>query len=188
MRDIILASGSPRRKELLSLVCSSFTVDVSDVDESKITAQTPTELTLLLAKEKCLAVAKAHEDSVVIGCDTVVELDEKILGKPKNKAHAREMINALSGKLHYVHTGVFIKSGKEERAFTVTTTVEFAQVSQQEAEDYISTKDPYDKAGGYGIQSGAARFVKGISGCYYNVMGFPVQSVYTALREMDVLK
>ncbi len=187
MSNIILASGSPRRKELLALICDNFTVSVSDVDESKITADTPKELVLLLAKEKCLAVAKAHENSVVIGCDTVVEHDGNVLGKPKDKEQARKMINALSGKKHYVHTGVFIKNAKCEKAFTVTTTVEFAQISAQEAEDYISTDDPYDKAGGYGIQSGAARFVKGVNGCYYNVMGFPVQSVYTALREIGAL-
>ncbi len=187
MEKIILASASPRRRELLSLICNNFEITVSDVDESKIKSDSPEELTILLAKAKCIAVENLKSGCVVIGCDTIVELNSEILGKPTNKEHARQMISSLSGKEHSVHTGVFIKHKEVELAFAVTTIVEFAPMTNEEIENYISTTDPYDKAGGYGIQSGAARFVKNINGCYYNVMGFPVQRVYKALLGMGVL-
>ncbi len=187
MKKIILASGSPRRKELLKLICDDFIVKVSDVDESKITAETPEKLTIMLAKAKCLAVAQTEKTNLVIGADTVVELKGAVLGKPKTRENALEMITELSGKTHAVHTGVYIKYGEAEEFFSVTTKVEFAEITQTEAEIYINTDDPYDKAGGYGIQSGAAKFIKSINGCYYNVMGFPIQKIYTALKQLGAV-
>ncbi len=181
MKQIILASVSPRRKELLSLICKDFKTIASDVDESKLKANSSKELTMLLAKEKCLAVLKNNSNSIVIGCDTVVELNGQTLEKPKDKEHARQMITSMSGISHYVHTSVYITDGNLSKSFTATTQVTFDQISLQEVESYISTDDPYDKAGGYGIQSGAAKFVKSINGCYYNVMGFPVSRVYKEL-------
>ncbi len=183
MKDIILASVSPRRKELLGLICDNFKTVASDVDENILRANSSIELTMLLAKEKCLAVSKQHPNSIVIGCDTVVELNGKTLEKPSDKEHARQMITSMSDKSHSVHTSVYITNGKQHTSFTVTTQVTFAQLTPQEVEDYISTDDPYDKAGGYGIQSGGAKFVKCINGCFYNVMGFPVQKIYTELAK-----
>ncbi len=181
MKNIVLASKSPRRIELMNVITNKFTTIVSNVDESLIVEKNPEKLALALAREKCLAVAKNHEDEIVIGCDTVVSCNEEIFGKPKNKEDARRMLNAMSGKAHDVHTGVFIKANDAERFFTSTTKVVFDKMTEDEIERYIDTDEPYDKAGGYGIQGKAAVFIKGIEGCYYNVMGFPINEIYKCL-------
>ncbi len=187
MADIILASSSPRRRELMALVCTDYKVITGDVDESAVSADSPCALALKLAKLKCKVVADTQENSVVIGCDTVVEIDGKALGKPKDKLEAQRMMSDLSGKTHAVHTGVAINCNGQQNSFTVSTNVKFAKLSQAEIDEYISTDEPYDKAGGYGIQGKAAKFIEGIDGCYYNVMGFPVQKVYDCLRALGAL-
>ena len=185
--SLILASGSPRRKELLAMICPEFSVITSEVDESAITAPTPAETALALATAKCKAVAKEHPEDVVIGCDTVVDVDGAVFGKPADRDDARRMIRVLAGRGHLVHTGVCIAAQGRELCFAATTKVVFGALSDAEIEAYIATDDPYDKAGAYGVQNGAAKFVAGIEGCYFNVMGFPVSRVYNALKELDVL-
>lgn len=187
MQPIILASGSPRRKELMALIRPDYTVETSDVDEGALTADTPAQLAAVLAAAKCRAVARHNPHSVVIGCDTVVEHAGQVYGKPRDKAHATAMMHALSGDTHLVHTGVCICCGARCEQFVQTTRVQFAPLSEREIEAYVSTDEPYDKAGGYGVQGRAAKFVRSIEGCYYNVMGFPVQRVYEALRTFDCL-
>lgn len=171
---LILASGSPRRKELLAMITPDYTVKVSAVDESAITAETPAELARALGTAKCLAVAAEEPSALVIGCDTVVECDGKVFGKPHSKEEARKMLTALSGCRHYVHTGVCLAEGERVKNFVVTSAVDFYPISEADMEAYINTAEPYDKAGGYAIQGHAAVWCKGIEGCYYNIMGLPV--------------
>lgn len=184
---LILASSSPRRKELLGLITPDFTVCAADIDERALSAPTPRELAGLLGRAKCAAVAQRRPADAVIGCDTVVDVDGQVLGKPRDRDDARRMIGLLSGRTHLVHTGVCIRWDGRERAFTDTTRVTFAPLSEAEIEAYIATPDPYDKAGAYGVQSGAAKFVQSIEGCYFNVMGFPVPRVYAVLKELGAL-
>lgn len=182
MKKLILASGSPRRKELLALAQPSYTVKVSDVDESAITAPTPAELAKALGRAKCLAVAAQEPDAVVLGCDTVVEFEGQVFGKPKDRADAKRMLQALSGQRHYVHTGVCLAQGEHIENFVVTSAVDFLPIEENDLENYINTREPYDKAGGYAIQGHAAVWCKGIEGCYYNIMGLPVSRVAQALK------
>ena len=183
MKQLILASGSPRRKELLALVTPDFTVKVSDVDESAITAPTPAGLAKALARAKCLAVAETEPEALVLGSDTVVEFEGEVFGKPKNRQDAQRMLQALSGKRHYVHTGVCMAQGDHIENFVVSSAVEFFPIEEADLQGYIDTKEPYDKAGGYAIQGHAAVWCKGIEGCYYNIMGLPVSQVAQALKK-----
>lgn len=184
---LILASVSPRRKELLARITPDFTVLTSEFDESTVTAPTPCGTAAALAKGKCLAVAAQHPEDIVVGCDTVVEHEGAIYGKPHDKEDARRMLTALSGADHYVHTGVCIAApslpGGHE-CFAVTTRVRFFALTEAEIEAYISTDEPYDKAGGYGIQGAAALFCELIEGDYYNIMGLPVSRLARALRPL----
>ena len=183
MKQLILASGSPRRKELLALVTPDFTVKVSDVDESAITAPTPAGLAKALARAKCLAVAETEPEALVLGSDTVVEFEGEVFGKPKNRQDAQRMLQALSGKRHYVHTGVCMAQGDHIENFVVSSAVDFFPSEEADLQGYIDTKEPYDKAGGYAIQGHAAVWCKGIEGCYYNIMGLPVSQVAQALKK-----
>lgn len=187
--ELILASGSPRRKELLALVTPEFSVATSDVDESAISAPTPVLLVQKLAHAKCHAVAVQHPSACVLGCDTVVDVDGEVLGKPHDAADARRMMRLLSGRTHRVHTGVCLAvPGRPDDVFACTSSVRFAALSEEEIEAYIATPEPYDKAGGYAVQGGAAKFVQGIEGCYHNIMGLPVSCVYTALKAAGIVK
>lgn len=181
---LVLASESPRRKELLRLITAEFETAPSAVEEEAIQAGSPPQLAQLRARAKALAVAKNRPQDTVIGCDTVVEAGGRLLGKPRDRGEARGMLLALSGRGHLVHTGVCVVHRQTAYPFTATTRVFFAPLDPEEIEQYISTDEPYDKAGGYGIQGGAARFVTGIEGCYYNVMGLPVQPLYRLLRQL----
>ena len=183
MKQLILASGSPRRKELLALVTPDFTVKVTDVDESAITAPTPAGLAKALARAKCLAVAETEPEALVLGSDTVVEFEGEVFGKPKNRQDAQRMLQALSGKRHYVHTGVCMAQGDHIENFVVSSAVDFFPIEEADLQGYIDTKEPYDKAGGYAIQGHAAVWCKGIEGCYYNIMGLPVSQVAQALKK-----
>lgn len=178
---LILASGSPRRKELLAKITPDFTVITSDFDESALTAPTPRQTAENLAFGKCMVVAGQHPTDTVIGCDTVVDFGGQVFGKPKDVQDARRMLKALSGADHYVHTGVCIWQGGRSKTFGVTTRVRFFALSDEQIETYIHTDEPYDKAGGYGIQGAAALFCEEIEGDYYNIMGFPVSRVARAL-------
>ena len=180
---LILASASPRRRELMALVDPDFTVAVSDVDESAIRADTPAHLAQALAAAKAQAVAAAHPADTVLGFDTVVECEGRVFGKPHGKAEALAMLRALSGNAHRVHTGVCVCRGGTAAATVETTVVHFAPVPEPELAAYVDTAEPYDKAGGYAIQGRAARWCSGIEGCYYNIMGLPVHRAVQLLAQ-----
>ena len=171
---LILASGSPRRRELLSLITDEFEVLVSGCDEF-VPEGTPAEkVPAILAEQKALAVAKLRPEDTVIGSDTVVVLNNEIFEKPKDKVHAHAMLKALSGKRHFVYTGVAVAEKGSVRSFVQKTEVEFYELSDETIEKYIATGEPMDKAGAYGIQGKGSVLVKGIIGDYFNVMGLPV--------------
>ena len=188
MEKIILASGSPRRKELLEQAGISFTIKVSEADET-ITKKEPWEAVMELAARKARAVTESgleEEDVIVIGADTVVAVDGKILGKPHSKEETEEMLRLLSGRVHQVCTGVALLSRNQgswrERTFYEETQVEMYPITEEEIREYVATGEPMDKAGAYGIQGRAAIFVKGIQGDYNNVVGLPVSRLYQELK------
>jgi septum formation protein len=183
-RDLILASGSPRRKELLSLYTADFTVCVSAFDESSVRAENPKELVEQLARGKCLAVAAQHPESIVIGCDTVVDVDGEVLGKPRDEQDARRMLAALSGRTHAVHTGVCVAYAGKCESFADSCAVRFFPISQQEIEAYVATAEPYDKAGAYAIQGRAALWLDRLEGDYYTIMGLPVSRTAQLVEKM----
>ncbi len=183
MKNIILASASPRRKELLQLAGVEFSVDVADADETLPDRITPRDAVEYLSKIKAEAVFDNHNDCIVIGADTVVAIGDEILGKPKDYDEANKMLNTLSGKTHYVYTGVSIISKEKSITFSQKTAVEFYQLNQSEIDEYIASKDCFDKAGGYGIQTNGCVLVKGIQGDYFNVVGLPVAETVRKLKE-----
>ncbi|SER27118.1 septum formation protein [Gracilibacillus ureilyticus] len=184
--QLILASSSPRRQELLKQVKIPFTVRIPAVDESLNKTLDPHEKVAQLALLKGRHVMIENEKEVVLAADTIVAFQNRIFEKPENKEEAKEMITALSGKVHEVYTGVVIKSNQKERVFVEKTEVEFWQLHDEEINSYISSDEPYDKAGGYGIQSIGSMFVKGIKGDYYNVVGLPVSWVVRELQKFLV--
>ena len=173
MNKLILASNSPRRKEIFTLLGLDFSVAVSN-NEPPISADLGAEKSAFLsAKAKAEDIFKNYPDATVVGADTVVAVSDKLLGKPCSEQDAINMLKALSGKKHEVITAVYICSPVKCKGFTVKTEVEFYELSDEEIVAYVKTGEPMDKAGAYGIQGKALRFVKGISGDYYNVVGFP---------------
>ena len=173
---IILASQSPRRKELLERMgIRDFETISPNVDESVFHGLPPEELVRRLSAEKAAAVAgRAGEDAIVIAADTVVALEGAVLGKPADELDAFKMLSALSGVRHQVYTGVTVCRGGEKQTAHEVTDVTFRELSEEEIEHYIATGEPMDKAGAYGIQGYGALLIQGISGDYYNVMGLPV--------------
>lgn len=149
---LILASGSPRRRELMSLITHDYTVITSDVDETKIAADSPAHLAKALATAKARAVAEENPDDVVCGFDTVVECEGEVFGKPKDEADAVRMLRALSGREHRVHTGVCICRGRRAAATVETTVVHFSPIAEDDLCAYVRTPEPYDKAGAYAIR------------------------------------
>lgn len=183
MTDIILASASPRRSELMTLAGFRFDVICADIDEIVPEKALPQEVVMSLALQKAQAVAKDHRKSAVVGSDTVVALDGKILGKPHSEKEAAEMLRSLSGRIHKVFTGVAIVCGEKVTSFFEETEVEFYPLTDQEILDYVATGEPMDKAGAYGIQGRGAVLVKRINGDYFNVMGLPISKVYRELKD-----
>ncbi len=180
---VILASQSPRRQELLKLIFNNFAVMPAEVDESipeNIAAPNAAEY---LAVKKAAAVASEHTDALVIGADTIVLNGGEILGKPENEAEAMKMLSALSGHKHSVITGCAIYFGGRHLSFSECTEVEFLPITQSEIKRYVESGEPMDKAGAYGIQGGAALFVKGIEGDYFNVVGLPVASLNRNIKK-----
>lgn len=182
MQNLILASSSPRRKELLENLHLTFEVSCSDVDESFNPEQTPGEIVMELSNRKAQAVGKKHPGSYVLGADTVVVLDGMILGKPQDRAEAFAMLKALSGRTHAVYTGVSIIAHGSENNFYVKTDVVFWELTDDEINAYIHTGEPFDKAGAYGIQGQGSILVKEISGDYFSVVGLPVSKTVRELR------
>jgi septum formation protein len=182
MKSIILASQSPRRKELLALLDLEFTVEVREVDEVFPDDLDATEVAEYLAKLKASAFTNITDEQLIITADTVVVLDNKILGKPKNKAEATQMLQSLSNRSHRVITGVCIKTCDKTISFSNTTKVYFKELTASEIDYYIENYKPFDKAGSYGIQEwiGAIGITK-IEGSYFNVVGLPIQELNTLL-------
>lgn len=183
--DIILASASPRRKEILGNTNVKFTVIKSEIDEVVLDNEKPQVVVMRLAFEKCLDIASKHEEDLVIGADTVVVLDDKILGKPKNENEAYEMIKLLSNKTHQVITGISlinVKSGKKI-IDCVVSSVKFKDLSEKDIRDYLQTNESLDKAGAYGIQGYGALLVEKIEGDYFNIVGLPISRLSDLLKE-----
>jgi septum formation protein len=178
---LILASGSPRRAELLRAAGIEFTVRIADVDETILPGESPRDYVLRLSRDKALAVA--GEDEILLGADTTVVIEDEIAGKPVDIEDARRMLKALSGKWHEVLTGVTLLRGHKILSDVAVTRVKFSEMSDPEIDWYVSTGEPMDKAGAYGIQGYASRFVECIEGSYSNVVGLPVQMVYRMLQE-----
>lgn len=184
--NLILASSSPRRQELLIQVHIPFTIRKPAIDESQIKTSDPFEKVKQLAVRKGRHVPVRGDKEVVLAADTVVSYQQQIFEKPADKNHARQMITALSGDIHEVFTGVMIRSRNEEKVFVERTKVEFWPLSEAEIDWYIATSEPYDKAGAYGIQSLGAMFVKEIIGDHYNVIGLPISRVVRELSAFSV--
>lgn len=172
---MILASQSPRRRELLGQMGFSFTVRPAKGEELPHPELTPAQLVEELARQKALEVsAEAEADDVVVAADTVVAIDGKVLGKPHDKVHAAQMLSALSGREHTVYTGVAVKRGETLLVEYEATQVRFRPLTEREIDLYIQTGEPMDKAGSYGIQGYGALLVEGIRGDYFNVVGLPI--------------
>ena len=183
--SLILASASPRRRELLSLITRAFTVIPAQGRETADKSLPPHLLVQELAKQKAAEVAASHPNDTVIGADTLVFLGSKIMGKPANTADAKRMLTLLSGNTHTVITAVAIaQNGAVTNVFAEKTKVKFFPLTDKEIIAYIATGEPMDKAGAYGIQGIGAILVKGIAGDYYNVMGLPVGRLYRELKPL----
>lgn len=190
MKSIILASASPRRKELMTQVGLTFRVQPSNNDEI-ITKNNPEEIVKELSYQKAKEVFEnGHLQDIVIGADTIVIYEGNILGKPKDEAEAYAMINRLQGNTHQVYTGVSVIWKQENNthvlAFAERTDVELFPMTDKEIKEYVDTKEPFDKAGGYGIQGCFASFVKRINGDYNNVVGLPVARLYQELKNQKL--
>ena len=192
-KSIILASGSPRRKELLLQIGIVPEIIVSHVEE-KITSAVPAEVVMSLAEQKAVDVAKdMPEGKMILGSDTVVAADGKILGKPKSHEEAYEMIRSLAGRSHQVYTGVcIVKKGAAGGKDTVVsfydeTDVQVSGMTEAEIREYADSEEPMDKAGAYAVQGFFARYIEGLRGSYANVMGLPVHLVYRKLKELDAI-
>jgi nucleoside triphosphate pyrophosphatase len=198
---LILASASPRRQELLRSAGIRFTVRPADIDERPRAGEAAQECAERLAGEKALAVFQGHRQSWVLGADTIVVVDDMILGKPRDAVEAARMLRQLSGRTHAVITGVCLvgpaaigsvassqlPAASETQTASETTLVTMGEISDDEIHDYIATGEPMDKAGAYGIQGIAARWIPRIEGDYSNVVGLPVARVYAMLRERGVV-
>ena len=182
---VILASASPRRRELLTLAGIEFEVCVSQVEEKIDETLSPDELVMSLAFQKAQDVAKKHPDKTVVGADTIVVLDGEVLGKPADEKNAEEMLCRLSGKTHTVYTGAALIHGEKSSCFCESTQVEFYPLSRQEILEYIASGEPMDKAGAYGIQGKGCVLVKGINGDYFTVMGLPVARLCRELKSFS---
>ncbi len=178
---VVLASGSPRRQELLKFVIPSFEVIPSGAPEDA--GGHPASRVVELALVKARDVAARCESALVIGADTLVALQGKVLGKPQDEAEAAAMLRLLSGRTHRVYTGLALIHEGHERTACCMTRVTFAPLTEDEISEYIATREPMDKAGAYGIQGYGAKFIQKVNGCYFNVMGLPLRTLYEMLTE-----
>lgn len=183
MKNLILASASPRRRELLSLFGIPFTIRVADIDEAMDPTKSPCDEVARVSCRKALAVERGPED-VVVAADTIVVCAGRVLGKPHSREEAVAMLQLLSGREHQVMTGCTVLCGDRRETFTEVTDLTFRPLSEAEIRRYVASGEPMDKAGAYGIQGGAALFCPGIRGDYYNVMGLPVCRLGTVLGQM----
>ena len=184
---IILASQSPRRREILSLMDIPFEVIESHVKEVPPEHATPEELVTVLARQKAQAVFSLYPNDCVIGADTVVDLDGRVLGKPHTPEVAREYLHLLQGRKHIVYTGVCVLTPNHSEVRSARTDVTFRSMSEDEIDWYIGTGDPLDKAGSYGVQGPACLFVDHLEGNYFNIIGMPVPVLYEMLLNANVI-
>ena len=175
---LVLASGSPRRSEILNSVGWEFTKTVPDIDESELDGETPENYVRRLALAKAETVASSHPDDFVLAADTTVVIDGKIIGKPADEADAKRMITMLSGNWHEVLTGIAVSKNGAIEVGLQRTRVKFAEMTEAEIDFLVEKGDPLDKAGAYAVQAQAALFIEGIEGDYWNVVGLPVRLVY----------
>lgn len=182
---IVLASNSPRRKQLMRLISPSFIIDPADIEESRAENIPLDRMPEFLALQKAQQVQKKHPDDIVIGCDTGVFINNMMIGKPSSDKTAFEILKMLSGKTHRVITGCAIIKGEQTLRFSQTTDVEFYPLTDEEMKAYIATGEPGDKAGAYGIQGKGALLVKEIRGDFYNVVGLPVALLSRKLRLLE---
>ena len=186
---MILASRSPRRKELLHRLNYPFDIIFPNVDESILeTNSKPKPYCICLAEMKANDISQHYPHALVIGADTIVVLEDKILNKPNDRVHAENMLEALSGKTHQVYTGICLQSIENniQHTFTEITMVTFRKLDKEDILHYIAFYPPYDKAGSYGIQDWSAIFVENIQGCYDNVVGFPLSRFYQELKKLKI--
>lgn len=198
---VILASGSPRRKELFRMICDNFEILVSDCEEI-VPSGVPEEVTVELSRQKAEAVIESEgngafsrknqvADAVVVGADTVVSIDGIILGKPKDREDAGRMLRLLSGRTHQVSTGVTLLRTNSSgdiiwrKSFAETTRVHVAALTKEEMEEYLDTDEAYDKAGAYGIQGLFSKYISGLEGDYNNVVGLPVHKLYEEFKKIS---
>ena len=181
--NIILASASPRRQELLKLFGVPFSIKVADIDETMDPAKAPFDEVARVSRKKALAIVRDADD-VVIAADTIVVCENRVLGKPHSQAEATEMLQLLSGRDHQVMTGCTIVRGDTCETFTEVTDIHFRPLSETEIARYVASGEPMDKAGAYGIQGGAALFCDRMVGDYYNVMGLPVCRLGQVLQKV----
>jgi septum formation protein len=188
IKTIILASASPRRKEILEKTGLKFKVDESDYEEKLDLGLKPHDLARFFSREKARDVARRHRNALVIAADTIVVLRGRLFGKPRNEEQAKEMLKALSGKAHSVITGFTIidMAGKKEISRSVESKVFFKRLSEDEIEAYIRSGEPLDKAGAYGVQGLGAVLVKRIEGDFFNVMGLPLNALAESLKKFGV--
>lgn len=185
-KKIILASASPRRKELLSQIGITFEIIKAEKEEH-ITSSIPTEVVKELSMQKAKEVAAKCDGSIIIGADTIVAMEGQILGKPKDRADAMRMLRLLQGKKHQVITGVTVLLGSTKtRSFAEVTDVSLYPMTDAQIERYIATKEPMDKAGAYGIQGRFAAYVRGIEGDYNNVVGLPIGRLYQEVLSVGI--
>jgi septum formation protein len=187
---LILASSSPRRAEILREAGMAFEICATEIDEAVLPGETALDMVARLAEAKARAIAAqmgaGMRECIIIGADTTVELDGEILGKPRDSAHAREMLARLSGRTHHVLTGIFLLRlpGAASRAAVENSAVMFALLTEKEIDAYVASGEPLGKAGAYAIQGLAGRYVPRIEGCYFNVVGLPLARLYALLREL----
>ena len=181
---VILASASPRRKEILQNTKLNFDIQKSDIEEVILENESPEDMVVRLAYEKAFDVAKRNTDRLVIGADTIVALDNEVLGKPKDQNEAYQMIKRLSNKTHKVITGISLINLKENKIIKdyVVSFVTFKDLSEDSIKDYINTNESLDKAGAYGIQGYGALLVKNIQGDYFNIVGLPISKLSDLLK------
>ena len=183
MAKLILASQSPRRRELLGLFRLPFEIRVADIDEEMNPDLPPYDEVARVSREKASAVERAG-DEIVIGADTIVVCEGRVLGKPRDAQEAKEMLTLLSGRDHQVMTGMTVLRGTQVLTCTEVTDIHFRELTEKEIAAYVATGEPMDKAGSYGIQGGAALFAEKMVGDYYNVMGLPVCKLHAMLNQI----
>jgi septum formation protein len=180
---LVLASQSPRRREILTSAGIEFTVRAAVIEEVRLAGETPREHVLRLAREKAQSVT-AGAGETILAADTVVVVDEHVLGKPESKEEAAWMLRLLAGREHEVITGICLRAGDRLVTDAESTRVRFVAMSEEEIAGYVESGEPMDKAGAYAIQGLASKFIDRVVGCYFNVVGLPVALVYRHLKEM----